>query len=71
MSSQGVVIKINSNQRYATTAITTAILRQIATKVNVPLQVMLPPQVICSVDNNITRNLWCVMTAPVVPPSVQ
>lgn len=35
---KGVVIKINSNQRYATTAITMAILRQIAGQVDVPLQ---------------------------------
>ncbi|RHZ72477.1 hypothetical protein Glove_242g38 [Diversispora epigaea] len=34
----GVVIKINANQRYATTAATTLILRQAAKKYNVPLQ---------------------------------
>lgn len=34
----GIVVKINANQRYATTAITSAILRQVANKCNVPLQ---------------------------------
>ena len=36
---QGVVIKFNANQRYATTAVTASIVRQIASKVHVPLQV--------------------------------
>ncbi|XP_077993714.1 aspartyl aminopeptidase-like [Glandiceps talaboti] len=35
---KGVVFKINSNQRYATTAVTSSILRVIAEKANVPLQ---------------------------------
>ena len=36
---QGVVIKFNANQRYATTAITASIIREIASKCHVPLQV--------------------------------
>ena len=36
---QGVVVKFNANQRYATTAITASIVRQIASAVSVPLQV--------------------------------
>lgn len=35
---KGVVVKFNANQRYATTAITTAILREIAKQAGVPLQ---------------------------------
>ncbi|KAH9492411.1 hypothetical protein Btru_051043 [Bulinus truncatus] len=35
---KGIVIKFNSNQRYATTGITATILRQVAKKVDVPLQ---------------------------------
>ncbi len=36
---QGIVIKFNANQRYATTAVTTTVLREIASKAGVPLQV--------------------------------
>ncbi|KAK3807921.1 MAG: peptidase M18 [Benniella sp.] len=35
---KGVVVKINANQRYATTAPTTVILREVAKKYSVPLQ---------------------------------
>lgn len=35
---KGVVIKFNANQRYATTAVTTTIVREIARLANVPLQ---------------------------------
>lgn len=33
------MIKFNSNQRYATTAVTAAVIRDIGSKVGVPLQV--------------------------------
>lgn len=35
---QGVVIKFNGNQRYATTAITASIIREVASRCHVPLQ---------------------------------
>lgn len=38
MMNKGVVMKENANQRYATTSITMAILRQVAVKAGVPLQ---------------------------------
>ena len=38
---QGVVVKFNANQRYATNAITTTIIREVASKSGVPLQVRL------------------------------
>ena len=41
---QGVAIKFNANQRYATTAITAAILREIARIEQCPLQVPLSYQ---------------------------
>ena len=34
----GVVLKQNANQRYATTSVSTAILRSVASRANVPLQ---------------------------------
>lgn len=36
---KGLVIKYNANQRYATTAITASILREVARKADMPLQV--------------------------------
>ncbi|PIO64845.1 hypothetical protein TELCIR_13511, partial [Teladorsagia circumcincta] len=35
---EGVVVKVNVNQRYATTSTTHAVLKQIAAEANVPLQ---------------------------------
>ncbi len=35
---QGIVLKFNANQRYATTAITASILREVASRCGVPLQ---------------------------------
>ena len=36
---KGLVIKYNANQRYATTAVTSSILREVAKKAELPLQV--------------------------------
>ncbi|XP_078604231.1 aspartyl aminopeptidase-like [Branchiostoma floridae x Branchiostoma japonicum] len=38
MLHKGIVIKFNANQRYATTAVSTSILREVGTRANVPLQ---------------------------------
>jgi len=43
---QGPVLKYNGNQKYATTAITAGILRLVAEKVNVPLQVKIIEDII-------------------------
>eukprot|EP00056_Hartaetosiga_gracilis_P012038 m.187388 g.187388 ORF g.187388 m.187388 type:complete len:84 (+) comp13625_c0_seq9:1149-1400(+) len=37
---KGPVIKFNTNQRYATNAVTATILREIADEANIPLQVL-------------------------------
>jgi aspartyl aminopeptidase len=36
---RGVVLKYNANQRYATTAITASVIREVAAKCKVPIQV--------------------------------
>ena len=54
---QGPALKFNGNQRYATTAITAAILREIASRCGVPLQVVYALQldpVFC-----LTRKFFC------------
>ncbi|XP_019619382.1 PREDICTED: aspartyl aminopeptidase-like [Branchiostoma belcheri] len=38
MFGKGIVVKFNANQKYATTAVSTSILREVATKADVPLQ---------------------------------
>ena len=50
---KGIVIKFNTNQRYATNAWTTSVLREIASRVDVPLQVK-----ICFFQNNLSKSRY-------------
>lgn len=38
---KGTVIKVNANQRYATTAVTSLVLKELAKKHQIPIQVIL------------------------------
>ena len=69
----GVVVKVNFNQRYATTAVTHAILKTIADRTKIPLQVHKFKTLTHSffLDISLSRKSWCVTTLLVGQPLVR
>lgn len=67
---KGTVIKINANQRYATTAVTSMVLKELAKKHQIPIQVLIAIHLLapCIIHSDLLiRNLLCVMILLVDP----